>query len=135
MSAVLVDTSYLIALDLASDQDHDAAARHWQSVAANLPQIVVTSFIFDETVTFFNNRGHHAKARQVGNSLLSSPSVQFVHVDPALLMKGWSYLQQHQDKDYSLTDCISFVVMQEMGIRVAYSFDKHFVQAGFAREP
>ncbi len=38
-------------------------------------------------------------------------------------------------KDYSLTDCISFVVMRNLGIAVAYTFDRHFVQAGFAVAP
>jgi predicted nucleic acid-binding protein len=48
---------------------------------------------------------------------------------------GWAYFQQHQDKDYSLTDCISFLVMQQLDIRRAFAFDQHFVQAGFIREP
>ncbi len=45
------------------------------------------------------------------------------------------YFQRHHDKDYSLTDCISFVVMQKLGIRTAFAFDPHFVQAGFTKEP
>ena len=72
---------------------------------------------------------------QVGNNLLQSPSVQFIHVDTALFDAGWAYLQRHQDKKYSLTDCISFIVMQQLGIQRAFAFDQHFVQAGFAKEP
>jgi predicted nucleic acid-binding protein len=52
-----------------------------------------------------------------------------------LLQDGWLYLVQHQDKDYSLTDCISFVVMHRLGIDTAYTFDHHFVQSGFVKEP
>jgi predicted nucleic acid-binding protein len=43
--------------------------------------------------------------------------------------------QQHQDKDYSLTDRISFVVMQRLSISTAFAFDRHFVQVGFTKEP
>src|SRR5207248_897756 len=83
--------------------------------------LVTTSYVFDEVVTFFNSRGQHAKALQVGNNLLQSPSVQFIHVDTALFYEGWAYFQRHQDKDYSLTDCISFLVMQKLGIRRAFA--------------
>jgi len=47
----------------------------------------------------------------------------------------WTYFQRHQDKDYSLTDCISFLVMQRLGIGTAFAFDQHFVQAAFTKEP
>jgi predicted nucleic acid-binding protein len=63
--------------------------------------------------------------------MLLSPSVHFAHVDENLFRRGWTYLQQHRDKDYSLTDCISFIVMEELGLKRALTFDQHFAQAGF----
>jgi predicted nucleic acid-binding protein len=135
MKAVFVDTGYLLALELTNDQHHQAATRHWQGVVTALPRLVTTSYVFDEVVTFFNSRGQHTKAIQVGNNLLLSPSVQLIHVDTALFYEGWAYFQRHQDKDYSLTDCISFLVMQKLGIGTAFAFDQHFVQAGFTKEP
>jgi len=42
---------------------------------------------------------------------------------------------RHHDKRYSLTDCISFVVMKRMKLKTALAFDQHFVQAGFERIP
>ena len=135
MNTVFVDTGYLFALEIANDQHHQTATQHWQSIARALPRLVTTSCVFDEVVTFFNSRGQHAKAMQVGNNLLQSPSVQFIHVDTALFYAGWASFQRHQDKKYSLTDCISFIVMQQMGIQRAFAFDQHFVQAGFTKEP
>src|SRR5216684_4120011 len=131
MRAVLLDTGYLLALELSNDQNHRAALKHWRSVMKGLPRLVTTSYVFDEVVTYFNSRGYHSKAVEVGNRLLNSPSVQFVHVDEGLFMEGWQYFQQHKDKDYSLTDCISFVVMKRFRIEIAFAFDQHFVQAGF----
>jgi predicted nucleic acid-binding protein len=135
MNSAFVDTSYLLALELRHDQDHQAAIQHWQRRATRLMQMVTTSFILDEVVTFFNNRGYHDRAVKVGNNLLESPSVRFIHVDKSLFYDGWRYFQQHRDKDYSLTDCISFVVMQQLGITTAFTFDHHFRQAGFITEP
>jgi predicted nucleic acid-binding protein len=100
-----------------------------------LPRPATTSYVFDEVVTFFNSRGAHAKAVQVGNNLLQSPSVQLMHVAAALSYEGWTYFQGHHDKDYSLTDCISFLVMRKLGIRTAFALDRYFVQGGFTKEP
>jgi hypothetical protein len=38
---------------------------------------------------------------------------------------------ERMDKDWPLTDCISFVVMQREGITDALTGDRHFEQAGF----
>jgi len=135
MSKVFLDTSYLLALELAKDQNHQAAIQHWQSISHSLPSFVTTSYVFDEVVTYFNSRGYHTKAVQVGNNLLFSPSVELVHVDESLFHEGWQYFQQHKDKDYSLTDCISFIVMRKLGVNITFTFDGHIVQAGFNKEP
>ncbi len=135
MEPRFLDTGYLLALELANDINHQAALRHWQSLTQSLPPLVTTSYVFDETMTFFNSRGFHSKAVQVGSNLLRSPSVEIIHVDEALFYEGWAYFQKYQDKQYSLTDCISFVVMQQRGISAALAFDHHFTQAGFIKEP
>jgi predicted nucleic acid-binding protein len=135
MNAVFLDTGYVLALELSNDQNHRVAAKHWRSLRKRLPPLVTTLYVFDEIVTYFNSRGYHAKAMEVGNRLLTSPSVQFVQVGEGLFGGGWHYFQQHQDKDYSLTDCISFVVMRRLKIEITFAFDQHFVQAGFKRVP
>jgi predicted nucleic acid-binding protein len=130
-----LDTGYIIALEAADDQHHQEALNHWQGLTASLPSLVTTSYVFDEVVTFFNSRNRHSKAVEVGNRLISSPSVKFIQVDEALFYEGWQYLKQHADKSYSLTDCISFVAMKRLGIRTALTFDRNFVQAGFEKLP
>lgn len=135
MSKVFLDTSYLLAVELTRDQNHLAAKQHWQVVVQAPPQFVTTSYVFDELVTYFNSRGYHEKAVQIGNDLLISPSVESIHVDQSLFLEGWEYFQQHQDKDYSLTDCLSFVVMKQLNSEVVFTFDGHFAQAGFKKAP
>lgn len=58
MNRVFVDAGYLIALELSSDQNHKAAVKHWREIKQSLPQLITTSYSFDELVTFFNSRGH-----------------------------------------------------------------------------
>jgi predicted nucleic acid-binding protein len=135
MTEAFLDTGYIIALEVADDQRHEDAVKHWQSLSTSLPRLVTTSFVLDEVVTFLNSRNQHAKAVEVGNRLMGSPSVQFVHVDETLFYDGWRYFEQYADKAYSLTDCISFVLMERFGIQTALAFDKHFEQSGFQKLP
>ncbi len=131
MVTFFLDTSFVIALELKDDQRHQAAKSYWQSMAITSPQLVTTSYVFDEIVTFFNSRSRHDKAVEVGNRLVSSAVVKLIQVDEALFFDAWQYFQQHEDKNYSLTDCISFLVMERLSIQTALTFDRHFIQAGF----
>jgi predicted nucleic acid-binding protein len=130
-----LDTNYLVALESSEDLHHIEAISHWRSLLKNVPPLVTTSYIFDETVTFFKGRHQHAKAAQVGNRLLRSSAIDLIHVDESLFYEGWQFLLKHDDKTYSLTDCISFVVMKKRGLKNALTFDNHFNQAGFATLP
>ncbi|MBP1468199.1 PIN domain-containing protein [Candidatus Chloroploca sp. M-50] len=130
-----LDTSYLLALELRNDQNHEHAQRHWQTFRQNLPYFVTTSYVFDEVVTFFNSRHYHAKAVSVGTRLLTSAKVTLAHIDEELFYQGWRYFVRHEDKQYSLTDCISFIVMNQYQLTTAFTFDHHFTQAGYMLEP
>ena len=133
---VFVDTGYLLALERRTDQNHPQALAHWRSLREDgLPRLVSTTYVFDETITYLNSRGLHASAVKVGKSLLTSPSVELVQVGEDLFRKAFDLLEQRPDKRYSLTDCVSFVLMRRRGIATAFAFDQHFKQEGFTREP
>jgi predicted nucleic acid-binding protein len=124
-----------LALELNDDQNHESALAHWLNLVKTSFAIVTTSYIFDETITYLNSRNHHEKAVEVGENLLLSPTLELIHVDENLFFEGWTMFQKYQDKRYSLTDCISFIVMKHKELEIALTFDKHFVQAGFKTEP
>ena len=71
----------------------------------------------------------------LGDNLLNSTAFQVVQVDEALFRAGWAYFKQHRDRQYSLTDCISFIVMHQLRLQTALTFDHHFAQAGFLSVP
>ncbi len=135
MKTYFLDTGYLLALELSNDQDHLRTLKHWQTLAGSRIRLVTTSSIFEEVVTFFNNRRHHAKAVEVGTRLLRSATVELVHVDESLFAAAWKYFHDHDDKEYSFADCVSFVVMSMRQLTAALSLDRHFEQAGFRRLP
>lgn len=135
MNLFFLDTSYAIALELADDQNHQITVKHWQSLDRKNLKLVTTSYIFDEVVTFLNSRHLHSKAVEIGQRLLTSSLVDFIQVDEYLFLEAWEYFQRYQDKSYSFTDSLSFVVMKKREIKVALTFDHHFVQAGFMKQP
>jgi predicted nucleic acid-binding protein len=62
LSPVFIDTGYLVAVEAVDDQHHAVAIKHWLQSLRNPLQLVTTSFVLDEVVTFFTSRGRHAKA-------------------------------------------------------------------------
>jgi len=126
-----VDTSYWIALELADDQNHDPAQAKWNSLDLVNTDFVTTTYVFDEAITFLNSRNAHRTAVELGDSILLSPRIELVHIDEDLFFEGWEFFQRHRDKEYSLTDCISFIVMKQRKLTTALTFDKDFSQAGF----
>ena len=132
---LFLDANYLIALEVANDQHHNEAASHWRTLFELPVTLVTTSFVLDEIATFLNSRRQHARAIRVGDNLLTASNIELIHVDESLFREAWRYFKQHSDKTFSLTDCVSFVLMNRLGITKALSFDKHFAQAGFTRLP
>lgn len=135
MTTYFLDTGFFIAPESADDQHHAAAIAAWRDIRKRQVAYVTTSYVFDEVVTFFNNRGHHAKAVEIGEALFSSRIATLVHVDESVFAEAWREFAHQSDKRYSLTDCTSFVIMKRLRIKTALAFDKHFTQAGFERLP
>lgn len=135
MKPLFLDTGYIIALEASDDKHHRDAVEHWSSLSKALPPLVTTTYIINEIATFFNSRNRHAKAVEIVNRLMRSSFVQLIHVSEKLFNRSWEYFTKHPDKMYSLTDCISFVMMEDLGIEAALAFDRHFIQAGFRGLP
>ncbi|NET45127.1 MAG: PIN domain-containing protein [Okeania sp. SIO2B3] len=126
-----LDTSYILALEIKNEDAHQQVLQNWNFLAKSQPLLVTTTYIFDKVVTFFNSINLHYKAVEVGNQLLESPDIELINIDKSLFNQGWQYFQKHQDKSYSLTDCLSFIIMKQRKIVTALTLDNHFLQAGF----
>ena len=48
-----------------------------------------------------------------------------------LFTRGLALYKERTDKEWSLTDCISFVIMRDLKLSAALTADRHFEQAGF----
>jgi predicted nucleic acid-binding protein len=102
VTPVFIDTGYLIAVEMVADQHHSLAIGSWRQIRRDSPQLVTTSFVLSELITFFTSRGRHAKAVDVAENLKSSASVRLVHVDEDLFQAGFEYLKRRPDKRFPL---------------------------------
>ena len=127
MNRVFADTSYFLALLNRDDPAHRRAVAAARSAA----QIVTTEFILLELGNACAKAADHADFLSLVEGLRASPRVHTVPLATELLDAGLKLLRQRPDKDWSLTDCISFVVMERNGLREALTGDHHFEQAGF----
>lgn len=123
-----LDTSYVLALVNTRDKFHKRAR--------STSRLVTTGFVTTEAVLIeVGNSLAHEKWRPLGVETLDwlrhSPDIEIVPVDSALLDRATAFYGARMDKEWGLTDCISFVVMQERGLTNALTADRHFVQAGF----
>jgi predicted nucleic acid-binding protein len=126
---ILVDTGFFLAIAQPRDSLHGLASA-W---LANLDgeQLVVTEHILLEVVNALSKGLRREVAQMIAEQVRHSGDYRFLPASPALLEAGLRLHRSRSDKDWSLTDCISFHVMRELGIARALAHDEHFEQAGF----
>ena len=84
-----------------------------------------------ETANALARPAWRAAATGLIEHLRQRPDVHIVPAEAALWERGWGLYRSRPDKGWSLTDCVSFVVMQDAGLTDALTTDEHFCQAGF----
>jgi predicted nucleic acid-binding protein len=128
MKSVFADTSHFIALLNAKDEAH---ARAVQFLAAYDGLIVTTSWVLAELGAFMSQPPARALCLKLFEQLAREPMVEVVPADQQQFNAGLLLFADRLDKCWSLTDCISFDLMNARGITDALSADHHFEQAGF----
>jgi predicted nucleic acid-binding protein len=125
---VFADTVYCIALVVKQDQYHQRA-QAWTPCITG--RITTTHAVLPETANALARPAWRASAVALIDHLRQRADVPIIPLEPALWERGWDLYRQRPDKGWSLTDCLSFLVMQEAGLTEALTTDEHFRQAGF----
>ena len=127
MNAVFADTFFYQALLDERDRSHGPALA--QSKVRRT--ILTTEFILLELGNACARVEDHADFLALLAGIRASPRTRIISLDPRLLQRGLDLFAGRPDKNWSLTDCTSFVVMQDEGLTEALTGDGHFEQAGF----
>ena len=125
---ILVDSGFLLALAQPADALHRRAVAWAESLSEPL---VITEYVLCETVNSLSRRADRPRAHRIVETISHDPNYTVVPASPALFAAGLGLHRERPDKDWSLTDCVSFHLMREQGITRALAYDTHFQQAGF----
>jgi uncharacterized protein len=128
ITQVFADTSFYVSLLNRRDARHSSAV-DWAARAR--PKIVTTEFVLLEVANFFREPQFRREFVSFLQSLRLDPATALVPCDSSWFQKGLNRFTSRNDKEWSLTDCISFVVMEETGLIQALTKAHHFEQAGF----
>ncbi|OQW92134.1 MAG: nucleic acid-binding protein [Thiotrichaceae bacterium IS1] len=125
----LLDTVFIQALLNHRDQYH-AKAKVWLPRLRMATEVWVTEAVLVEVGNALSAINRTA-AVQFIQQCYTTPNIRVVTIDTPLLTRALNLYQTRSDKSWGLTDCISFVVMEEHGLTEAVTADRHFVQAGY----
>jgi predicted nucleic acid-binding protein len=128
---VFVDTGAWIALALTRDPLHPRAAETWAQLASAGARLHTSVAIVVETFTFLDRNTERSVALAWKNSLKAVPRFRVVPYTPRDLEHAWTYFERPDFHKLSAVDALSFVLMAQRRIRVAFAFDAHFAAAGF----
>lgn len=132
---LFVDTSgWAYYLDR-QDPLHTVATSLIKQAITRRRQLVTTNYIITELVALLSSRYHLPRKQVVTaiNAIKMDSSVEVIYVERAIDDQAWALLEARLDKEWSLVDASSFVVMRQFGIAEALTTDFHYTQAGFIR--
>lgn len=128
MRPVFADSLFYVALLSKRDSRHQDAV-DWATQQRT--SIITTEFVLLEAANFCKSPNDRQSFADFARSLEGNPLTTIVPCDSTWFHRGLDRFRSRQDKEWSLTDCISFVVMEEHGLIEALTGDHHFEQAGF----
>lgn len=128
MTVVFADTAFYVALLSSRDALH---SRTLEFLAGYAGQIVTTEFIVMEVANFNSRPADRQRFLDLVAQIRTDPHSQLIPASSDLFVRGIDLFAKRPDKDWSLTDCTSFVVMTAQNLTDALTTDEHFEQAGF----
>jgi len=141
---IFLDTSFLYPLFNVEDDDHARVREVFESLRGRrLNELLVTTpHVIFETVTLIrlgqrqgrpDSQARHRQAIYAGERLLAGKLARIFRPSEDDERAAFEYFKRHADQEYSMVDCLSFVVMEQQGIREALAVDSDFTHRFLAR--
>jgi len=127
---IFIDTSGFFCIFSERDINHVAAIELYEAARTRL----TTNYVLAEYVALADARGlPREDAVSFSAEIINDRNIEVIWVDENLHRRAVELLQNRRDKNYSLCDAVSFVLMSELEISEALTTDKHFEQENFVR--
>ncbi|RMF02207.1 MAG: PIN domain-containing protein [Chloroflexi bacterium] len=127
---VFWDTAAFVALGNAKDNLHQTAVKMSRELGQAKAHVLTTDAVLTEVANTFSKIDWRPTAWQIIEAVQASVAMgmaTIAQVDAEIWQRGWQLHRSRADKDWGLTDCISFVVMEEHNIRRAFTSDHHII--------
>lgn len=134
-SDVFVDTSgwarYLNRLDPLHAEASQALLRVLQRGSG----LVTSNYVLSELIPLMTVRARISRLEVLDavDRIRELAFLTIEYIEQSRDNSAWELLRRYSDKDWSLVDASSFVVMQSLGLTEALTTDHHFEQAGYVR--
>ena len=132
---IFFDTSAIVALTMRRDQSHEAAVEELERIQALNADLVTSTDVLDEAVTYLRRTAGHAAAIEVGEALRDGESAALLTVDDDVRSDAWALFRRYRNVPLSLTDCTSIAIMRRFRMTEIFSFDSDFGRVGLVRRP
>jgi predicted nucleic acid-binding protein len=123
---VFLDAAYAIALSVSTDQHHDKAMALRAELKLAPNRLVTTRAVLLEIGNALAKTRYRVAAIQLLDSLEGDPNVEIIPMSEELFNRAIQLYRDRLDKEWGITDCVSFVVMQDRGLTSALTTDDHF---------
>ena len=125
---IFVDTSFFVALLDPRDRNHTRAVEALEALQGRRLKdlLLTTNNVVLETITVARYEAGHRLAVRAGEMLYGESLARLHRTTAEDEAAAFAYLKKHEDKEYSAVDCLSFVVMETLGIHEAFAFDSDF---------
>lgn len=128
---IFVDTGAFLARYVARDQYHRRAVRAWKQLDRRSGPLVTSNFVVDETLTLLARRTTYPFASERAEVIYGSRRLTILRPDAEDELAALEFFRKFADQAVSFTDAVSFALMRRHRLRQAFTFDRHFRQAGF----
>lgn len=130
-----MDTGAFVARYVRQDGYHRSARRVWAEIERSRCRCFTSSFVLDETFTLLGRRSSYAFAADRARALHTSTALTILRPDADDETQAIDVFAKFADQRISFTDCVSFVLMRRHRLERAFTFDRHFADAGFEVTP
>ena len=126
MTEVFLGAAYAIALSASSDQYHGPAEALAVQLEADGARLITSRAVVLEIGNALAKLRYRSAAIQLLDSLEEDPNVEIIPISEQLYKRALKLSRERPDKEWGITDCISFIVMQDRGLTEALTTDEHF---------
>ena len=126
---IFVDTGAFYARYVRRDMHFDLATRLWRELQGT--PLLTTNHVIEESLTLLARRAGYEYAANLADRVFRSTTIEVVYTTREEELAALPLLKKFADQRIGFTDCISFAVMRRHGVKQAFTFDRHFADAGF----